>query len=96
MSALRAELARPPTAVSPCPDATLAELKALLDPLEDGPRVYQSMVHVRGDGWGTVPGKEYSLGVTDDDGNNYRSVMAWIVRKDGSVLRKRREKLGNL
>lgn len=64
-------------------DETLREIKATLEPLLDGTEIYQSMVDGPNDEWGTVPGRQYSVGVTDE--GVYRSVMAWAVEEDGSV-----------
>jgi len=71
-------------APEPFRSATLRALKIALEPLLDGPRLYEFTVNCPDPAFGTTPGREYSLGVTDDDGS-YRSVLYYRVRDDGSV-----------
>ena len=63
---------------------TLQQLKAVLGQLQDGPELYEFVSGIPGREFGWVPGRQYSLGVTDDDGS-YRSVLSYRVRDDGSV-----------
>lgn len=65
-------------------EAKFRALEEALAPLLGGPGLYEAMRGHPDGVWGTLPGHQYSLGVTEDDGS-YRSVLSWKVRADGSV-----------
>lgn len=71
-------------AVAIARQAALAEIRLALEAHPDGWGLYQSMIRSAQKNWGTEPGREYSLGRLNEEGDHV-TVIHWKITKHGFV-----------